>query len=168
MFSVRIVSSLIFSCFSFSNLSKLSLANFNSSLVGIFKYPINLIIDGINSFISGLNNIKIPDWVPAVGGKGINIPKIPRLAQGGVVDKPTIAMIGEAGKEAIIPMESNLGALEKLSTMIGDKICWNGQPIQLVVKIGDDTILDRFIEGINNKNFETNGGVFNIWFITET
>ena len=132
------------------------------ALKGLFKTPINYIIDGINAFISGLNKIKIPDWVPAVGGKGINIPKIPKLAQGGVIDKPTIAMIGEAGKEAVIPMERNLGALEKLSTMIGDKINGNGQPIQLVVKIGEDTILDKFIEGIRDKNFETNGEVFSI------
>lgn len=131
-------------------------------IVAIFKFPINLIIDGINSFIAGLNKIKIPDWVPAVGGKGINIPKIPKLARGGVVDKPTIAMIGEAGREAVIPMENNLGALEKLSTMIGEKIGGNGQPIQLTVKIGEDTILDRFIEGIRDKNFETNGEVFSI------
>lgn len=48
----------------------------------IFKAPINFIIDGINGFISGLNKIKIPDWVPAVGGKGINISKIPRLKVG--------------------------------------------------------------------------------------
>ncbi len=48
----------------------------------IFKAPINFIIDGINGFIGGLNKIKIPDWVPAVGGKGINIPKIPRLKVG--------------------------------------------------------------------------------------
>lgn len=132
------------------------------ALKSLFKTPINYIIDGINAFISGLNKIKIPDWVPAVGGKGINIPKIPKLARGGIVDKPTIAMIGEAGKEAVIPMENNLGALEKLSTMIGEKINGNGQPIQLVVKIGEDTILDKFIEGIRDKNFETNGEVFSI------
>lgn len=48
----------------------------------IFKAPINFIIDGINKFISGLNNIKIPDWVPSVGGKGFNISKIPRLKVG--------------------------------------------------------------------------------------
>lgn len=131
-------------------------------LKALFKTPINYIIDGINAFISGLNKIKIPDWVPAVGGKGINIPKIPKLARGGVIDKPTIAMIGEAGKEAVIPMENNLGALEKLSTMIGEKIGGNNQPIQLTVKIGEDTILDKFIEGIRDKNFETNGEVFSI------
>lgn len=48
----------------------------------IFKAPINFIIDGINGFIRGLNKIKIPDWVPLVGGKGFNISEIPRLKVG--------------------------------------------------------------------------------------
>ena len=131
-------------------------------LVGIFKAPINLIIDGINAFISGLNKIKIPDWVPVVGGKGFHISKIPKLARGGIVDKPTIAEIGEAGKEAIVPLENNTSGLEKMAELIGDKIGSNGQPIQLVVKIGEDTILDRVIEGMRDKDFETNGEVFNL------
>lgn len=68
-----------------------------SGLAGIFKAPINAIISGINTFIGGLNKIKIPDWVPGVGGKGINIPKIPKLAQGGYVkaNTPQLAMIGD-------------------------------------------------------------------------
>jgi len=136
------------------------------ALTGVVKGVINVIIDVLNGFVAGINKISfdVPDWVPVIGGKkwGFNIKKIPKLAMGGVVDKPTIAMIGEAGKEAVIPMENNLGALEKLSTMIGEKISGNGQPIQLVVKIGEDTILDRFIEGIRDKNFETNGEVFSI------
>ncbi len=52
------------------------------SLVGLMKSPINAIVGGINRFISGLNRIQIPDWVPGIGGKGINIPKIPRLKVG--------------------------------------------------------------------------------------
>ncbi len=48
----------------------------------IFKIPINAIIDLINGFIGGLNKIKIPDWVPVVGGKGIDLPTIPRLRVG--------------------------------------------------------------------------------------
>ena len=51
-------------------------------LGNIFKAPINFIIDVINGFIKGLNMIKIPDWVPVVGGFGINIPLIPRLKKG--------------------------------------------------------------------------------------
>lgn len=131
------------------------------AIAGIFKAPINLIIDGINAFIGGLNKIKIPDWVPVVGGMGFHINKIPKLAQGGVIDKPTIAMIGEAGKEAVIPLENNTGWITELANQLNNKN-GGGQPIQLVVKIGEDTILDKFIKGINEKAFESNGEVFSI------
>ena len=53
-----------------------------SGIANIFKAPINFIIDGINGFLDGINGIKIPDWVPVVGGKGFNIPHIPRLKVG--------------------------------------------------------------------------------------
>lgn len=53
-----------------------------STITGIFKVPINLIIDGINSFIKGLNKLKIPDWVPGVGGKGFNISLMKKLRVG--------------------------------------------------------------------------------------
>lgn len=50
----------------------------------VVKAPINFIIDLINGFIEGLNKIQVPDWVPdwMGGGKGINIPTIPRLKVG--------------------------------------------------------------------------------------
>jgi hypothetical protein len=137
--------------------------NIVDGLVGIFKFPINLIIDGINAFISGLNKVKVPDWVPVVGGKGINIPKIPKLARGGIIDSPTIAMVGEAGKEAVMPLERNTSWINQLADKLASKIGnAGGSPIQLVVKIGEDTILDKFIQGIKDKNFETNGEVFSI------
>lgn len=83
--------------------------NIVEGLWSIIKVPLNWIIDGINGLIGGLNNLKIPDWVPGIGGKGINIPKIPRLAQGGVVDKATLAMIGEGkSAEAVIPLDRTL------------------------------------------------------------
>lgn len=53
-----------------------------STITGIFKAPINFIIDGINTFIKGLNKIKIPDWVPGVGGKGLNISLLKKLRVG--------------------------------------------------------------------------------------
>lgn len=56
--------------------------NIVEAFVKIFKMPINGIIDMINGFLKGLNNIKIPDWVPGVGGKGFNISLIPRLKKG--------------------------------------------------------------------------------------
>lgn len=57
-------------------------SNIISGISNIFKFPINLIIDGMNAFIKGLNKLKIPDWVPGVGGKGLNIPLIKKLRVG--------------------------------------------------------------------------------------
>ena len=57
-------------------------SNIVSGFGNIIKYPINAIITGINAFINGLNKLKIPDWVPGVGGKGLNIPTIPKLRRG--------------------------------------------------------------------------------------
>lgn len=67
----------------------------------IAKAPINFIISALNGFIKGINKIKIPDWVPAVGGKGINIPLIPKLATGGNIFGSGTAIVGEAGPELI-------------------------------------------------------------------
>lgn len=80
-------------------------------IVGIFKAPINFIIDGINAFISGLNKIKIPDWVPAVGGMGFNIPTIPKLAQGSWFPRnnPQLAIVGDNKQEPeIVTPESKI------------------------------------------------------------
>lgn len=57
-------------------------SNVFEGIKNAFKVPINWIIDGINGFIRGLNKIKIPDWVPGVGGKGINISELKRLRIG--------------------------------------------------------------------------------------
>lgn len=77
-----------------------------SGIVNILKAPINAIIGGINGFIKGLNKIKIPKWVPAVGGKGINIPLIPKLATGtNYVPDDMLAMIHEG--EAVVPKKFN-------------------------------------------------------------
>lgn len=77
-----------------------------SGIGNILKAPINAIIGGINGFIKGLNKIKIPNWVPAVGGKGINIPLIPKLATGtNYVPDDMLAMIHEG--EAVVPKKFN-------------------------------------------------------------
>lgn len=57
-------------------------SNIISGIANIFKTPINWIISGINTFIRGLNRIKIPDWVPGVGGMGFHINELPKLKVG--------------------------------------------------------------------------------------
>lgn len=80
--------------------------NIMSGIGNILKTPLNVIISGINTFIKGLNHIKIPSWVPGVGGKGINIPLIPKLATGtNYVPNDMIAMIHEG--EAVVPKKFN-------------------------------------------------------------
>lgn len=71
-----------------------------NGIKGIFKGVINGIIGVINGFIKGINNIKIPSWVPGVGGKGINIPTIPTFAKG-TGRTPDTFIAGEAGAELI-------------------------------------------------------------------
>ena len=77
-----------------------------SGIAVIFKAPFNAIISGINTFFNGLNSIKIPDWVPGIGGAGFEIPNIPMLAKGGFTEGITIA--GEAGTEAVISFDNNV------------------------------------------------------------
>lgn len=102
------------------------------SLVNIAKKPLNLVITMVNAVISGVNkmikalnnlNIDVPDWVPGIGGEsfGFNfdtISPIPMLAKGGIVDSPTLAMVGEAGKEAVMPLENNTGWISDLAGQI--------------------------------------------------
>ncbi|WP_027724619.1 phage tail tape measure protein [Tuberibacillus calidus] len=72
----------------------------NGILSGIEK-----IINGLASAINKIPKFKVPDWVPGIGGKSfglpkigeIHLPRIPSLATGGVVENPTLAMIGDAG-----------------------------------------------------------------------
>ena len=54
-------------------------------IAAMAKAPLNTMIGLINAFLGGLNNIKIPKWVPGVGGKGFSISTIPYLAEGGHV-----------------------------------------------------------------------------------
>jgi len=79
------------------------------AIVGFVKAPINAIIDGVNKILGKINGIKIPDWVPGIGGAHTNFATIPKLAQGGIATRATGAMIGEAGTEAVIPLERNTG-----------------------------------------------------------
>lgn len=94
-------------------------SNLWKGIWNVIKQPINWIIGGVNAIIDGLNSLSfdIPDWVPFVGGQkwGFNIPKIPELARGGIVDTPTRALIGEAGREAVVPLERNTQWIRQLA-----------------------------------------------------
>lgn len=99
--------------------------------------PLNTLIGLINVAIGGFNQIKLPKWVPGVGGKGIDIPLIPMIeaptfATGGFTDGVSIA--GEAGTEAVISFDKayrnkNVGIWEKAGQMLG--VSSNGSSIDI-------------------------------------
>lgn len=84
----------------FEGIKKVVLGVWDGIVDGI-KKAINWVIGGINTFIRGLNKIKIPDWVPGIGGKGVNIKEIPMLAAGGEIVQRGYAIVGEAGPELL-------------------------------------------------------------------
>lgn len=69
-------------------------------IAAMAKVPLNTMIGLINAFLGGLNNIKIPKWVPGVGGKSFSISTLPYLADGGHVLNGQ-AIVGEAGPELL-------------------------------------------------------------------
>jgi hypothetical protein len=99
--------------------------------ISLFEGFVNGAIRGVNWLIRALNKISfsLPSWVPGIGGKsfGVNIAQIsslnlPRLAEGGFVDSPTTALIGEAGPEVVIP-------LDRFEKMVGLDSAGNGRAI---------------------------------------
>lgn len=93
----------------------------------VIKAPINLAIDAINKALGAVNGIA--GKVAGVPGlsflSSLQIPQIPRLARGGIIDSPTVAMIGEAGPEAVVPLQ-NTGFIQTLATAIAGAVAQGG------------------------------------------
>jgi len=82
------------------------------TMLTVFKTVFNGIASAWNNTV-GKISFEVPKWVPGLGGKGFDMPNIPMLANGGIVDTPggMLAMIGEKGPEAVIPLTGpNAGA----------------------------------------------------------
>lgn len=96
--------------------------------IDILNTLIFAVRDAINAIIRGINSISfdVPDWVPGIGGKslGFNLSEltwagIPKLAEGGVTTRATTAVIGESGREAVLPLENNTAWMDALAERIG-------------------------------------------------
>ena len=80
-----------------------AIGTYLSFVMGIYKGIFNGIAKMWNSTFGKLS-FEVPKWVPGLGGKGFDVPDIPYLAQGGIVTSATLAVIGERGPEAVIPL----------------------------------------------------------------
>lgn len=105
-------------------------------IANVFKTIVNSIITGINKVIASpfntingllnkIRSIEVLGIQPFSGMWSVNplpVPKIPMLAKGGVVDSATLAIIGEAGKEAVVPLENNTGWMSKMASMLAERM----------------------------------------------
>jgi hypothetical protein len=105
-----------------------SVKDFVNSVIQVFENMVNHVINGLNSLISGFNSIgfDLPDflgggsWHPSI--PTIPTVNLPRLANGGVTTGMTLAEIGEAGKEAVLPLENNTGWMDDLASKLASKM----------------------------------------------
>ena len=82
------------------------------SVKNVFRSMLNFIVSGINRAVSainylidGYNRIPVVPDIPMLG-----ILSVPAFAEGGVVDRPTLALVGEGGEREFIIPESKMAA----------------------------------------------------------
>jgi phage-related protein len=133
-------------------------------IANVFKTVVNAIITGINKVvavpfnaINGILNfirdIRIVGIKPFSGlwdKNPLAVPQIPKLAKGGIVDSATLAMIGERGKEAVVPLENNTEWMDKLAEKIG-----GNQPTKIVLMLDGNELGWANIRSINNITKQT-------------
>ena len=136
----------------------------NSIIIAI-NGMISGITGGLNAVIRSLNKISftIPDWMKNVPGAsafagkrfGFNINEvttvqIPMLGEGGIADGPTAAIIGEAGKEAVLPLEGrNASWMDTLVQKINEAGGSNGTPLIVQIMLGGRKVTEYFIKDVN-------------------
>jgi phage-related protein len=124
-----------------------------------FKKAINWVLEKaigiINGFISAINAaIGIINKIPGVEITKISKLDVPKLARGGIVDSATIAMIGERGKEAVVPLENNTEWMDKLADRIAAR---SNNPTKLILKVGEKELGWATIGAINGITEQTGG-----------
>ena len=97
-----------------------------SAVGGAFRTAVNAVLgtveNVVNGFIRMINGvIGLINKIPGVRLRDIGYVNLPRLARGGIVDSPTVAMIGEAGKEVVMPLE-NTGFLQTMGRIVGGAV----------------------------------------------
>ena len=124
-----------------------------NSIISFVENMANSVIAGVNKVLEALNSVgfDMPDWL----GGGTFHPNlqtlptisIPRLANGGVTTGSTLVNIGEAGREAVLPLENNLSYMEPLADMIASKM----EGVQTVRIVAEESGIFKVVrEGAND------------------
>ena len=120
-----------------------------NGVIGMIENTINFAIGLINGAIGLINKL------PGVSVGKISKLRMPRLAEGGIVDKPTIAQIGENGKEAVVPLERNTGWMNEVADRL-NALQKNNSPADNEKIIRK---LDEMINAIKNMKIYLDSGV---------
>ena len=137
-----------------------------SGISGVFTTVVNGLITGINkviavpfnsinSILNGIRDISVAGITPFSGLWGHNplaVPQIPKLATGGLVDGATLAMIGERGREAVLPLENNTGWMDMLADRIAAR---SSAPSKIVLQVGERELGYATINSINGITRQT-------------
>lgn len=114
---------------------------------------ISLIENSINSAISLINGaIKLINLLPGVSVGYVQKLHMPRLAKGGIVDSATIAMVGEQGKEAVVPLENNTEWMDKLADRLAARMA---SPTRVSLNVDGKELGWATINSINNITKQT-------------
>lgn len=124
-----------------------------NSIISFVENMANSVVTGVNKVLEALNSVgfDMPDWLG--GGtfhpnlQTLSTISIPRLANGGITTGSTLANIGEAGREAVLPLENNLSYLEPLAEMIASKM----EGVQTVRIVAEESGIFKVVrEGAND------------------
>ena len=131
----------------FSNVGTAIASGIRGAVSGAVNAVLSTAANIINGFISSINfAIRIINRIPGVNISRIRELNIPAMAQGGVVDSATLAMIGENGKEAVVPLENNLEWLNKLAGMLNERM---GGNTPIVLQVDGKTFAQISCDSIN-------------------
>ena len=124
---------------------------------GAVKGAINAVLKTatniINGFIKAINvAIKVINAIPGVDIKKLELLDVPKLAKGGIVTSATTAIIGEAGKEAVLPLENNTGWIDMLADRLAAR---NSAPSKIVLALDGKELGWANINSINNITKQT-------------
>lgn len=122
-----------------------------------FSQAVNWVLDKaigiINGFIKALNKaIGIINKIPGVDIKKIDMLEVPQMAKGGIVNSATLALFGEQGREAVIPLENNTEWMDVLANRIAER---NNTPSKIILMLDGKELGYASINSINGITKQT-------------
>lgn len=140
------------------------LSGVKEAVTAPFKNGFNGVIELLNRVIRKINASLKFSW-PAVKIAGqtvvaagsvtlATLPTVSKLAEGGITTGPAFSLIGEAGREAVLPLERNTGWMDQLAERIGRTLGQSGETV-VEVNIGGETLTRQVVRGVNDMTRRT-------------